>query len=280
MQRGGRGKAGGGIFGVVAKEDFGKQRAARGIGGEYPHRVEGGRLGQDTSARDCAEGRLEPGHAAIGCGPDNGAAGLGADGKGHHPGGHGSRRTLRRAARRMSGVMGVRRLSRVHEGKFGRDRLAHDDCAFPLEPFDDESVPQGHAALVTGGAVLCRDALGVDHILQADGQPVQPAKWSAGPAIGVERAGLGPGEVRIEPGPGANLFLSLLDPRDAAFHEGQCIECAAGQPVAQLGHADRRHRALRHAGFSAHRRAQGGRRRWTGRCTSEPSTRSHRRGTA
>ena len=235
---------------------------------------------QHPPPRDRAEGGFISGHPAEGRRADHRTAGLGADGKRDHSVRHRRGRALRRSAGRMRQIMRVRGLAGLHEGKLGRDRLTHQDRPFLAQPLYHKGVAQGHAPRILRAAVFRGNALGVDHVLQRDRQPVKPPQGTPCPAMRIQRAGLCAREFGIEPRPCTDLRLARLDPLDIAVDQRQRIQRAGRQPVAQQRHAGGAvHPVTRHP-ITVHKTDPANRRRSAGRHTSAPSTGSRRRGTA
>ena len=124
----------------------------------------------------------------------------------------------------------------MHEGKLGRDRLAHDNSAFLLEPLHDESIPQRNPVRITRAAVLCRDFRRIDHVLQCDRQPVQTPKRASASTVCIEIACLRTGKLGIEPCPRADFSLAGLNPRDVAVYQRQRVQRTGCQTIAQQRH--------------------------------------------
>ena len=75
-------------------------------------------------------------------------------------------------------------------------------------------------------------SLGVDDVLDADGQAVQRPDGAAGGAIGVAGLGLGSREVGIEMDEGADIGLAFGDPLEQGLAIVECGKLAAHHPVA------------------------------------------------
>src|SRR5680860_1450234 len=107
--------------------------------------------------------------------------------------------------------MRVGGLAWMHEGKLGRDRLAHDDRALFLEPLNDVGIPKRHASGIPRTAVSRGNARSVYDVFEAHRQPVQTPQWAACAAMCIHRAGLRADEFGIEPCPCANIGLARFN---------------------------------------------------------------------
>jgi hypothetical protein len=118
----------------------------------------------------------------------------------------------------MGQIVGVRRLSGMHEGKLRRHGLTHDNRALFLKPSHDPGIAKGDASGVEGATVFRRDPGGVDDVLDPNGQTVQSAQRPASAPVGIQSPGLCASEFGIEPRPGPDLRLPLCDAGDVAFY--------------------------------------------------------------
>ena len=133
----------------------------------------------------------------------------------------------------MGQIMRVGGFARVHKGKFGRDRLAHDDRALFLETLNDKGVAQWYPPRIARASVFCRNAQGIDHVFQSHRKPVQTAQRQPCTALCVQRFSLRAHEICIEPSPRADLGLAGFDPFDIAFDQDNGIQRTGCQPITQ-----------------------------------------------
>ena len=175
------------------------------------------------------------------------------------------------------GAAGLRGRRRLHEGELGRRGLAEDQRARRLQPRHDEGVLARHPPGVDRRAVPGRDPRGVDDVLDPDRHPVQRPDRPPGGAVRVKRLRLGPDELRVEPGPGADLGLGSLDARDQRLGRNLGPKRAASDAVAPC--RPRRGSAVPRAagsGLIARRPARAARKRSAGRRRRAPLRRAPR----
>ena len=184
----------------------------RGVGdraAEGAERVEPRAEALDAGGRRPAVAGLEADDAAERGGPDHRAGGLRAVGDRHHPGRDRGGRAARRAAGRAIGIVRVDGHRRLVGRELGADGLAEDHRALLAQPGDAVRVALGPVPFVDRRAVGGRHVRRVDHVLDADRQPVQrPAR-----RLRVTRARLRERGVGVEVRPRAQLALARLDPR-------------------------------------------------------------------
>jgi hypothetical protein len=145
-------------------------------GGEQADRIERPGEGLHADGWQELEGRLVAGDAAEGGRPDHRAACLSADRERQHAGRDRRRRTRRRAARRVPGMVRIARHGRVQEGKFGGRGLAGDQAAGMRHHAHDCGIRRRPVAVIDGRAASGGEIDGVDNVLDAD-----PADRPGGP---------------------------------------------------------------------------------------------------
>ena len=117
------------------------------------------------------------------------------------------------------GSWGFCRLAGGIDGELRRHGFPHDDGARVFEQGYERGVLCGPAALVKGGAVLGRQAGGVDDVLDSDGNPVKWAKGLPFPSGAVGFSRLRQGEFLVQVLPGADLLFLLIDAGQARLDE-------------------------------------------------------------
>ena len=175
--------------------------------------------GEYAVATDPAQGWLQSHDAVVGCRAQDGAAGLGADGQGRHPGGHGGAGAAAGASGGVTGVPGVVGRGGLEHGELGGDGLAQDDCACLLQPGDGGAVEAGDVAGPTPGAHFRRQPVGAIDVLDADGYAVEGRLPADDEQLVAGAAGGCQGPLAVHVGPCAQGVFMGVDAGQAGLRK-------------------------------------------------------------
>src|SRR6185437_1144011 len=172
---------------------------------------------------------------------------VGADLEAGEPRGHGRGRTARRAAGDVVDVPGVaaaaedvvERLDVTRPAR--RVRLAEDDRARLLEARDRGCVVRRHVIGELDRTTRRADPLGLDRVLDGDGQPVQGTDILPPGEGGIGRIGRGAGTIRIEGDDGVDRRVQTFDSIEVELEELAARDLAGPDGGRQLDRRPRRH---------------------------------------
>ena len=156
-------------------------------------------------------GGLESENPAIGGRADDGAVGLAADGERYHEGRHGRRRAARRTTGGAFRIVGIPRLSRGIDGKFGGHGLAKNDGPCFAQQRYHGGIHFRGASGVEDGAVLGGHVLGVENVLHPHREAVEGANRMTRSARRIRLARLPKSIIRVQMCPCLDRVLELID---------------------------------------------------------------------
>ena len=109
----------------------------------------------------------------------------------------------------MFGIPGITRARRLHESKFRRHGLAHDNCSSLAQEPDNAGIRGRAPRGIQHSSVLRRHICRIDDVLYADGHTGE--RQAAKIVARIQAGRLAPRLPRIEMMPGLDFALASLD---------------------------------------------------------------------
>ncbi len=220
---------------------FAQQRHVLHGGPQGSDLVEAAGEGDQPVPADPAVGRLQADHAAEGGRLADRAAGVAAQGEGHHAGGHARRRSATRPPRDPLEVPGVpgrvegRVLVGAPHGEFVHVRFSDQDGIGRFQLL--------HHGCVVGGAEILQHprsarrglVAGTEHVFDGDRQACQGADRFAPLAAAVDLIGLGQGRFATDPQKGLHPIVVGIDPLQAGLDQLDRRQFPGLQPSEEFG---------------------------------------------
>ena len=155
-------------------------------------------------------------HATERCGTYHRPPGLRTQCQRHHEISDARRRPAGGPPWRVSRVVWISGLARVHKSEFCCDRLTQHHSSRSARYRYARRIGCGAKTRINVGAIGGRHVVRVDDVLETDGHPMQRAQRRNL----ITRAGFRQGGVRIDMRPGHNIGFAFLDPVQTSRRQG------------------------------------------------------------